>query len=883
MNTRLQDVLEHKGGNYILPFFWQHGEKEETLRQYMKVIHSANIGAVCIEARPHPDFNGDGWWHDMDIILDEAKKLGMKIWILDDAHFPTGQAAGKMDEAPDKLQKQYLNYNVADICGPVRQCMLQVDIMAKYYDSPLKKNSSILGEPQKRSFSDDRLLAVIASRLDGKDNNIYHMDDSLLNLTNQVMDGQLFWDVPEGYWRVLVIYETRNGGGRSNYINLLSSASCRVQLDSVYEPHYNRYKDEFGKTIAGFFSDETEIGNIPGYSFDAGIGNMNMPLPWSEEMPQLMQSRLGEDFIRFLPALWMDVASEHFTAEVRTIYMDIVTRQCQKNFSEQIGKWCRDRGVEYIGHILEDCGIHTRLGASQGHYFRALRGQDWAGIDDIGGQIVIGGENRSHKTRLGLGADGEFYHHVLAKLGTSLADIDPRKKGRVMCELFGAYGWEEGSRLMKYITDHLLVRGINRYVPHAFSPKEFPDSDCPPHFYAHGKNPMFKPFCTLMSYMNRISHLIDGGRHEVQIAVLYHAESEWAGMGYTDMGKIARMLDDVQLDFDFVPADIFTERDWFSTSLDENGLHVNGLDFKALVIPQAGYLPDSVVRFMEEAKTTKFPVLFVSDMENDYIHENGTCVSGKEKTIDFLKNTVKGVVSTTEFAQLQTYHYKQNNEHYYLISNEAVSTKYHGVLKLPSGGNLYQYDAMQNRLFTVGIGDKLELSLEPYEMVVIIASPHSEYYEKHSEIRKVPKGKKRELKLNWKVSFTDNEQYPAFNNSIEMDNLENILKVNPLFSGIIRYEAIFDSENGKEEFLELEDAYESVEVWCNGMYAGEMICPSYRFYIGDCIKKGKNEIRIEVRTTLERKVNTLTSGIGFLGPEYKVVKPEGIIGKVMVR
>lgn len=27
-------------------------------------------------------------------------------------------------------------------------------------------------------------------------------------------------------------------------------------LDAVYEPHYERYKEDFGKTIAGFFSDD---------------------------------------------------------------------------------------------------------------------------------------------------------------------------------------------------------------------------------------------------------------------------------------------------------------------------------------------------------------------------------------------------------------------------------------------------------------------------------------------------------------------------------------------------------------------------------------------------------------------------------------------------
>ncbi|MCI5723419.1 MAG: hypothetical protein MR283_05365 [Erysipelotrichaceae bacterium] len=55
-------ILDNKLENHILPFFWQHGEDEKTLREYMKIIDESNCHAVCIEARPHPDFCGDKWW-----------------------------------------------------------------------------------------------------------------------------------------------------------------------------------------------------------------------------------------------------------------------------------------------------------------------------------------------------------------------------------------------------------------------------------------------------------------------------------------------------------------------------------------------------------------------------------------------------------------------------------------------------------------------------------------------------------------------------------------------------------------------------------------------------------------------------------------------------
>ena len=84
MNQKLQDLLNNNGGNYILPFFWQHGEEEPILREEMARIAECGIGAVCVEARPHPDYAGPLWWRDMDIILDEARTRGMKVWILDE-------------------------------------------------------------------------------------------------------------------------------------------------------------------------------------------------------------------------------------------------------------------------------------------------------------------------------------------------------------------------------------------------------------------------------------------------------------------------------------------------------------------------------------------------------------------------------------------------------------------------------------------------------------------------------------------------------------------------------------------------------------------------------------------------------------------------------
>ena len=64
---------------------------------------------------------------------------------------------------------------------------------------------------------------------------------------------------------------------------------------------------------------------------------------------------------------------------------------------------------------------------------------------------------------------------------------------------------------MKWLADFLLVRGINYFVPHAFSPT-YPDPDSPPHFGAEGHDPQFDGFSFLMRYIDKTAHLLSGGK-----------------------------------------------------------------------------------------------------------------------------------------------------------------------------------------------------------------------------------------------------------------------------------------------------------------------------------------------------------------------------------
>lgn len=248
-------------------------------------------------------------------------------------------------------------------------------------------------------------------------------------------------------------------------------------------------------------------------------------MPWSIYFIGQFSEKLGRDAVLSLPDLFADI--DENTMPVRYAYMDLISELYQENMSRQVGDWCAQHGVEYIGHVIEDNNAHARLGYGAGHFFRALDGQSMSGIDVVLHQLQPGRDDGFHTWPCSKAVDEEFFTYCLAEMGVSAAVVDEKKLGRTMCEIFGAYGWGEGNRLMKWMADFMLVRGVNFFVPHAFSPKSGIDEDNPPHFYTHGDNPQFAGFCRLCQYMERMASLLDGGLRHSCAAVLYHGEGEW--------------------------------------------------------------------------------------------------------------------------------------------------------------------------------------------------------------------------------------------------------------------------------------------------------------------------------------------------------------------
>lgn len=870
--------------NHIFPFLWMRGESDEVIREEMDRIDYCGIKAVCVEARPHDDYCGPDWWRDLGIVLEEAEKRQMKVWILDDKHFPTGFANGLIkDKYPDR-KKQYINCSTADVFGKSRLMTLDINRMLKPSIGFWQIGDAVDYDER----LNNEVVAIVALRFD--EDNIFHEDTIDLTELYTVDNPVIRFQLPEGAWRVHLIYKTRTDGGDDTYINMIDEISASTQIEAVYEPHFGQFKEKFGTTIAGFFSDEPQFGNIFEQCFDTKVGHKKMSLPWSEELKKLLVEAYGDSFTEKLVYLFASTKERILEPQVRYDYMDFISRLYAKNFAQPIGHWCEEHGVEYIGHVVEDNSVHSRLGLGAAHYFRAISGQHMAGIDCIGGQVVYGAGRQTHGGMSD--SDGEFFHYTLGKLGASSGHLEPKKKGRTMCELFGAYGWNFGVRDMKYVLDHLLVRGVNELVPHAFSMANYPDSDCPPHFYARGHNGQFDYFADLMRYGNRMCDLLSDGQHVASVAVLYDGELDWSGERMP-MQKICRQLIEHQVEFDIVSLDMLTNLADYNGTIQDNALVINGIAFKMLLVPSAEYMPQALLDFVEQHPA--FPVIVVGDKPLNVLP---VTAHSYEKLDLFTYQNLEGLGESIQkqglsrvslekpFADLTVYHYDKNGNIFALL-NESSTAVFSGNITFKGSEELIAYDVYADKKYAVSgqiIGSDycVSLNLEPGQAIVLLENFNQEIYPIYQSYQEKRQAKTTEQVLtgDWTVKLMKAKTYPTVEEEFETSVLSPISDCYPDFAGIIRYELDFRTDDLKNVLLEMEHVHEVVTVEIDGVRVGRVITAPYAVDL-EQLSAGDHHMAIEVATTPVRdQANYPQPPFDF---SYEGQEATGFWGKVSLR
>ena len=809
----------------------------------------------------------------VDCLVEACRAEGMPFWIPDFTSFPTGSAGCVLEsgEYPEQ-NKMFIDERHLDFYGPMEHAVVNVDAMRKI------AFGKAAHQFKKTDIDARKEVVLVAHRLRENPDNAaapYLEEETAVLLDEYVKDGFLTWDIPEGQWRISTVFTTCESSGRAFYVNLLSRESVALEIEKVHKPIYEHLKEELGTVWYGYFYDEPEAGNDGGaevFDFFMLPGKRSRFMDdcevysWSPEMPGEMEKR-DREWKKKLPFLFYDGVDGY--RDFRCMYMDAVSSLIQENYSRQVYEFCRERGIYYFGHSLEDEGSHARLGCGLGHYFRHQYYQDEAGIDVIAGQILPGRDKAA--TWYGMAnADGEFYHYGLCKLASSEANINPRKCGRSVVECFALYG-QQALAGRKFVLDHIMVNGVNRMY--------LMDEGC------YSESPEYSAF--LIDYCDEFCGVMYTSRPEIKTAVLYHAEAEWReGEKAQKFQRPAAVLARNQISYDVIPADVFTYPERYGTNTDK-GLEINGHGYEALIIPACGKLPASAADFILKCKETGFPVFFADRVPAGLEGTVESCDTIQCGSLGELADLVKRSIAPDIEVEsdrkewFRYLHVTRGEEQFYFLHNEAPWGSAEASVKLKGEGEALLWDMMSGRLFrpqqcTEDGWIKLRLSFGQYEMMAFWLPGAKQVEEPVVTLReeKVHQG-------SWELEFPDGHKETAA--SGQMPKPEDYVGYG--FYGKLVYRTSFREIGDKmPTWLDLGAMSDCCEVFLNGRSLGKRLGTPYLFEIKDMKPGEVNRLEIEVYTSAgnirtEQKIFGIPAD-SFSGVPYSMVLPMGIAGPV---
>lgn len=510
------------------PLFWLHGdESPEWLEAYLDKIVEGGNGCFVAESRPHNDWLKEGWYRDLAVCLEAAKKRNLKMWIFDEKWWPSQSIGGKVRE---RWAAKSLAAETVDVEGP-REVKLD-------------------------GYAGERYIATVAGRVttDGKIDG-----GTLVDLAASIKAGKLAWSAPTGKWQIMKFtYMQAPALRQSRQLSIDGASQDCVDwyIRRVYQPHYDRFKDDFGKTIVGFFYDEPETRGDWGTELNAAL------------------DRLGVDWKKAYVAYKFELAGQEQTA-AKYAYLEAFADAWGRTLYGGLQRWCKERGVMSIGHFMEHQQYYLRPDYCAGDMMRLQRYSDMGGIDAVYDQFKIGSR---------VARDEHTWQSP--KLASSISHVFGKKDDLAMVEIFGARGQDIGYREMKWWTDHMQVSGVNFMISHSFNPRAPYDKDCPPFFYNGGFEPRWPLYRVWADYTSRLSLLLSGGRHECPAAVLFSGNLGQVGKMVGPEG-ITTAMQNARIDCDWLPMDVF-EHD---ATLDGSEIKLRDERYCILVVPPVEVIP----------------------------------------------------------------------------------------------------------------------------------------------------------------------------------------------------------------------------------------------------------------------------------------------------
>jgi hypothetical protein len=380
---------------------WDGNMTREVIARDLDKLYGFGFRAVTIEAGYNMagKYLSDAWFQSVKVAVEEAKKRGMHIWIIDEGKYPSGFAGGKFSEEHPELRMQALT------------------VAARIHANA--------GETIDRDMP-DAITAIAINAADKTSQDI------------EITNGKLHFITPAGNWDITVVQHqfktsptrsannpTKGKDGSASLIDYLNPEATKQFLTYTEEQYKKYIGNEFGKTILGFRGDE------PAFSYT----------PWSPGLPAAFKQKKGYDITPYLASFFIKEPTLE-QVKAKADFYDVWSDMFGDNFFKPQGDWCKANGVEYMVHLDKDDDMQPFV-RSGGDFFKDMKDVQIPGVDVIWHQI-------------GWDTVANF-----PKFASSVSHI--YNKPRALSESFAAYRPKLDDEHAKWILDHQMVRGINLF------------------------------------------------------------------------------------------------------------------------------------------------------------------------------------------------------------------------------------------------------------------------------------------------------------------------------------------------------------------------------------------------------------------------------------
>lgn len=377
--------------------------------------------------------------------------------------------------------------------------------------------------------------------------------------------------------------------------------------------------------------------------------------------------------------------------------------------------------------------------------------------------------------------------------------------------------WKDSPFKMKKYADRAFCEGLNNITFHTFASTN-PEDGLPGRTYHAGSDinsgttwwEKSRPF---MDYLSRCSYMLQQGLFVADVCYYYGDQAPNFFPAYHDVPK-KPMIPGLGkgYDYDVVNSDVI-----LNSMCVKDGKIVlpDGMSYRIMLLPQQDHMPLEVLVRDDIVKDFSFS----GPSEIDYIHRT----TGSEEIYSLRNEKDEKVKSSCNF---------------------RVSEKY-PELWYPSTGQIHRIDNFSEETGTIGF----DVELPAHGSVFVVFSNKKKRKEIPPVIQPQKESVEKLIDSPWEVHFPEGWGAPPkaiFEELISwIDSEDTGIKY---FSGTAAYFNSFfiDHNRSEEKILDLGEMRDVAEVFINGKSAGILWKKPFSVDITDLVKKGENELKIEV-------------------------------------